>query len=128
MRSPTPLDKDSQIALSRRFHVEAFRGGMNRLLLRAIPTKDEPTRVEVFFQYVQHLNIPMKFSGLVLTDVTKDKTENSKYPDLLRTFPETRLYRLASGGATVGYIVAAACVFGEDSAATGTESMFPMMS
>lgn len=127
MRSPTPLDKDSQIAFSRHFHVEALRGGMNRLLLRAIPTKNEPTRVEVFFQYVQHLDIPMAFDGLVVADVTKDKTEKAKYPDLLQKFPECRVFRLESGGATVGHIVAAACVFGEDSAPTGAESMFPMM-
>lgn len=127
MQSPTPLDRDSQIAFSRRFHVEAFRGGMNRLLLRAIPTKDEPTRFEVFFQYVQRMDLPMVFDDLVVADVTQDKTEKAKHPDLLQKFPECRVFRLESGGEIVGRIVAAACMFGEDSAPTGADSMFPMM-
>lgn len=59
MQLPIALSGDSQVAFSRRFHVEVLRGSMNRLLLRAMPTADEPTRMEVFFQYVQHLDMPM---------------------------------------------------------------------
>ena len=128
MQSPTPLDRDSQISFSRFFHVEALRGGMNRLLLRAIPTKNEPTRVEVFFQYVKHLDIPLEFNGLVVSDVSKDEGESARHQDLLSRFPEIRVYRLESGGKIVGRIVASACVFGEDSEPAGGESMFPMMS
>lgn len=127
MQSPIPLDKDAHIAFPRRFHVETLRGGMNRLLLRAIPTKEKPTRVEVFFQYVQHVNLPMAFDGLVIRDVTQDNTERAKYFNLLQRFPECRVFRLESGGATEGYIVASACVFGEDSALASADSMFPMM-
>ena len=120
MQSPTPLDRDGFIDLSRRFHVEALRGGMNRLLLRAIPTKERPSRVEIFFQYVQHMDV-------VVRDVTREKTETAKYSDLLHRFSECRVFRLESGGEAVGHIVAAACVFGEDSEPSGAESMFPMM-
>jgi hypothetical protein len=128
MQSPSPLSTDARTAFSRRFHVEVLRGGMNRLLLRAMPTKDEPTRVEILFQYVQHLNIPMKFDGLAVADVTKGNSEKTLYPELLKEFPECRVFRLESGGAFAGHIVAAACVYGEDSAPIGAESMFPMMS
>ncbi len=127
MRSPTPLDSGSQIALPRRFHVELLRGGMNRLLLRAMPTKEQPTRVEVLFQYVQHLDIPLVFDGLSILDVTQEHGEAAKYSGLLRAFRECRVFRLDSGGTTVGRIVASACLFGEDAAAADAESMFPMM-
>jgi hypothetical protein len=127
MRSPTVLDRGSRMAFSRRFHVEVLRGGMNRLLLRALPTSVEPTRVEVFFQYVQHLDMPMTFDGLVVHDVTDIGTASPERRALLLRFPECRVFQLASGGATVGHIVAAACAFGEDSAPMGAESMFPLM-
>jgi hypothetical protein len=128
MQSSTPLDENSHITFSRQFHIEVFRGGMNRLLLRAIPTVEEPTRVEVFFQYVQHLDMPMAFSGLTIRDVTCDEREKPKYANLLRTFPKCRIFGLESDGERIGEIVAAACMFGEDSAPLGSESMFPMMS
>jgi hypothetical protein len=127
MQSPTRLGENSQIDFLRQFHVEMLRGGMNRLLLRAIPTKEKPTRVEVFFQYVQHIDIPMTFSGLTIRDMGRDETVRYRYGEVLRKFPECRVFQLESGGAPVGEIVAAACVFGEDSASLGTESMFPMM-
>ncbi|MBV1893142.1 MAG: hypothetical protein KUG57_03780 [Ilumatobacteraceae bacterium] len=47
MRSPTPLADGESIGFLRLFHVEAFRGGMNRLLLRAMPTEENRERVAV---------------------------------------------------------------------------------
>jgi hypothetical protein len=42
-------------------------------------------------------------------------------------FPDPGCSDCSPGGTTVGHIVAAACLFGEDSAPTVAESMFPMM-
>lgn len=128
MQSPTrSLDEGSYVAFCRRFHVEVLRGGMNRLLLRSFPTDTDPHRVEVLFQYVQHIDMPMTFSDLAIRDVTFGESERDRYAALLRQFPECRVFRLDSGGSPVGEVVAAACVFGEDSAPLGAESMFPMM-
>jgi hypothetical protein len=127
MRSPTPLGKDSYIAFSRQFHVELLRGGMNRLLLRALPTADQPSRIEVFFQYVQHMDIPMRFDSLAIRDVTPDDFAKAKYRELLQRFSDCRVFRLESAGTTAGHVLAGACFFGEDAAPLGAESMFPMM-
>src|SRR5438045_330612 len=127
VKSPTRLSEGSYTEFRRQFHVEVLKGGMNRLLLRALPVAADPTRVEVFFQYVQHLEMPMRFDGLAVRDVTHDELGRPEYVNLHRKFPECRVYRLESQGATVGRVMAAACLFGEDSAAAGAESMFPMM-
>ena len=115
------------MSFARAFHVEVLRGGMNRLLLRALPTAAEPTRVEVFFQYVQHLEIPMRFSGLTVSYSTSEERANATLVDVLQRFPECRVFRLDSGGRPVGRVVAGACMYGEDVAALGEASMFPMM-
>jgi hypothetical protein len=120
------LDKGGRITLARSFHVEALRGGMNRLLLRALRNAEHPSRVEVLFQYVQDLDIPMTFDRLEIADVTED--ERVSAASLLQRFPECRVYRLNSGLDRSGRVVAAACVVGEDNASAAAESMFPMMS
>lgn len=56
-----PLAEQDSVRFLGSFHVETFRGGMNRLLLRAMPTEDDRERIEVLFQYVQRLAIPMDF-------------------------------------------------------------------
>jgi len=94
---------------------------MNRLLLRAHPTTEHLTRVEVLFRYVQYLQTPMTFDGLVILDVTGGEAGMPKYASLLRKYPECRIYRLESEGEAPGEVVAAACVFGEDSASLGAE-------
>ena len=127
MQSPIRLENDSRVTFLRSFHVELLRGGMNRLLLRSMPTADQPTRVEIYFQYVQHLDIPMSFERLVISDVTRSEEGNARYDDFLRRYARCRIYRLESGGVRAGEIVASACMFGEDSAPLGAESMFPMM-
>lgn len=125
MQLPTPLDNGSRAVFARSFHVEVLRGGMNRLLLRALPKPDAPSRVEVFFQYVQDLDIPMSFASLAIEDVTE--AERDSTAPLLERFPECRVYRL-TGGQRSGRVVAAACVVGEDEESPYAESMFPMMS
>lgn len=97
---------------------------MNRLLLRALPTEDAPSRIEVLFQYVQDLDIPMSFPSLTIDEVTA--AERESVAELLERFPECRVFRLR-GGARPGRIVASACVVGEDHASAYAESMFPMM-
>ena len=127
LQSPIPLAHNATVSFARHFHVEALRGGMNRLLLRALPTESDATRVEVLFQYVQHLHIPMRFDGLEIADTTVADSEQPEFNALLRRFPECRIFRLISRGQRAGEVVASACSFGEDSATTGASSMFPMM-
>ena len=124
----TPLAHDSHVAWSRPFHVEMLRGGMNRLLLRAMPSANQTTRIEILFQYVQHLDIPMQFRELSIRDATQELKQQLKFLNLMQRFPECRIFCLESESAEAGHIVAAACMFGEDTAAAGADSMFPMMS
>ena len=125
--SPIPLADGSAVGFFRRFHVEVLRGGMNRLLLRAKPSAENPVRVEVLFQYVQHLDIPMSFEGLTIEDATAEDGLHAPWSDVLVGFPKCRVFRLLSGGRLVGRVIAAACSYGEDDAVAGAPSMFPMM-
>ena len=107
------LAKGSRISLSRDFHVEILRGGMNRLLLRSTATKSNPTRVEIYFPYVQHLDIPMRIEDLTISCEPWGASDSF-------------VFRLDSGGISVGQVVAAHCIYGEDAAAAGSASMFPI--
>ena len=107
------LAKGSRISLSRDFHVEILRGGMNRLLLRSMATNSNPTRVEIYFPYVQHLDIPMRIEELTISCEAWGASDSF-------------LYRLESNGVNVGQVVAAHCIFGEDEAPVGSASMFPI--
>ena len=127
MRSPTPLADGESVGFLRVFHVEAFRGGMNRLLLRAMPTDENRERVEVLFQYVQRVDAPMDFEGLSVGDATDEDRRVEPWSLVLAQFPECRIYRLMSGGRVVGRVAAAACVHGQDEEPIGAPSMFPMM-
>ncbi len=127
MRSPTPLADGESVGFLRRFHVETFRGGMNRLLLRARPTDENSERVEVLFQYVQRLDVPMRFEGLTIDDGTGEDGRVEPWSTVLVQFPECRVYRLMSGGQLVGRVAASACMYGEDEEPIGAPSMFPMM-
>ena len=68
--TPHRLAENKSVAFLQSFHVEILRGGMNRLLLRSMPSSDQPSRIEVLFQYVQHLEMPMAFEGLLIEDAT----------------------------------------------------------
>jgi hypothetical protein len=107
------LAKGSRISLSRDFHVEILRGGMNRLLLRSMGTKSNPTRVEIYFPHVQHLDIPMRFDDLTISCEEWGASDSF-------------LFRLESNGIKVGEVVAAHCIYGEDEAPVGSASMFPI--
>jgi len=125
---PAALESGAHVAFSRAFHVERLKGGMNRLLLRALPTKDNPTRIEVFFQYVQYFDAPMKFNQLEVRDVTPDQRLSPKYSKTLNAFPGLRLFRLDSDGECAGFVLAAGCMYGEDDApGSGAPSMFFLM-
>ena len=127
MASPIRLDDGASVAFLRRFHVESLRGGMNRLLLRAMPTGAQPERIEVLFQYVQYLDIPMTFDGLTIEDSTQADGPCRPWSETLLKFPECRVFRLSVAGRLTGRIVAAGCAYGEDRAVDGASSMFPMM-
>ncbi len=125
--SPTPLGEGESVDFFRRFHIEVFRGGMNRLLLRSRPTENDG-RVEILFQYVQRMDVPMTFEGLSVEDATAEDCDVSPWDEVLVGFPECRVFRLMSGGHLVGRVVAAACVVGEDEEIASAPSLFPMMS
>lgn len=125
--TPHRLAENESVAFLRSFHVEILRGGMNRLLLRSMPSSDQPSRIEVLFQYVQHLEMPMAFEGLLIEDATSHDGVQSPWADVLVEHPECRVFRLSSDGRLRGRVVAAACSWGEDQAELGAPSMFPMM-
>jgi hypothetical protein len=116
----------SRISLSRDFHVEILRGGMNRLLLRSMATKSNPTRVEIYFPYVQHLDIPMRIEALTISCEPGGASPRADIRELMRGFPDNFLFPLESKSINVGYIVAAHCIYGEDVAPAGSASMFPV--
>ena len=127
MAEPTVLAEVATVSFPRDFHVEILRGGMNRLLLRSYPTADEPTRVEVFFQYVQYVEMPMSFRGLTVHRIASGQNSHPVPLELLGRFPMCTVFRLESDGEVVGHVAASACVYGEDSVPLGAPSMFPMM-
>lgn len=116
----------SRICLSRHIHVEILRGGKNRLLLRSTATRSNPTRLEIYFPYVQHLDLPMRFDELTISCEAVDDTLSPDVRELMRNFPDCNLFRLESRGARVGHVVAAHCMYGEDEAPAGSDSMFPV--
>ncbi|HEU4779484.1 MAG TPA: hypothetical protein VFS58_06335 [Steroidobacteraceae bacterium] len=120
------LAPGSRISLSRQFHVEILRGGMNRLLLRSTATRSRPTRLEVYFPYVQHLDLGMRFDELTISCEAGAEALRPDLRELIRNFPECHLFRLESKGAPAGYVVAAHCMYGEDDAPAGSDSMFPV--
>jgi len=97
-----------------------------RLLLRSRPTEGEG-RVEILFQYVQRMDLPMVFDGLSIEDSTAEDGSASPWAEVLVGFPECRVFRVLSGGRLVGRVVAAACVVGEDDEGASAASMSPMM-
>jgi hypothetical protein len=116
----------SRVSLSRQFHVEMLRGGMNRLLLRSSATRSNPTRLEIYFPYVRHLDLPMRFDELTIFCETADETLRPEVRELMRKPPGCYLFRLESKGAHVGHVVAAHCMYGEDEGSAGSASMFPV--
>lgn len=120
------LATGSRVSLSRPFHVEILRGGMNRLLLRSSATRSNPTRLEIYFPYVRHMDLPMRFDEITISCQNGDETLRPDVRELMRKAPECHLFRLESKGAHVGHVVAAHCMYGEDEASAGSVSMFPV--
>lgn len=120
------LATGSRISLSRQFHVEILRGGMNRLLLRSSATRSNPTRLEIYFPYVRHLDLPMRFDELTISCETDDESLRPDVRELMRKSPRCHLFRLESKGVQVGHVVAAHCMYGEDEGSAGSASMFPV--
>src|SRR5262245_30252152 len=104
MAAQSSLNPGDSIGFRRLFHVELFRGGMNRLLLRAMPTAENPDRVEVLFQYVQRVNMPMEFAGLRIEDSTDADRTTAPWDDVLVEFPELRVWSLVSNSRVVGRV------------------------
>jgi hypothetical protein len=127
LQSTTALEAGAHVVFDRNFHVEKLKGGMNRLLLRALPTAENPKRVEVFFQYAQHIDAPMTFNRLEVHDVTHDQRNSPKYVKLIDAFPKCRIFRLDSDGEIAGLVLAAGCSFGEDDGPSHAPSIFPLM-
>lgn len=96
-------------------------------LLRSWATDSDPERVEVLFQYVQRLDTPMTFEGLVIDDATGEDGDDEPWATLRVQFPECRVYRLMSGGSIVGRVLAAACAHGTDTEPADAPSMFTAM-
>jgi hypothetical protein len=96
-------------------------------MLRSIPTDELRTRIEVLFQNVERLDLPMNFEGLSIKDATSANSSLELGSDMRIFYPERRLYRLTSGQFAAGCVLASACVFGEDDGSATSPSMFPMM-
>lgn len=127
MDSHTALAPGESVQLLRVFHVELFRGGMNRLLLRAMPTTDNSERIEICFFGVELVSIPMDFEGLTIEDSTEVDASLSPWAEVLVRFPDRRIFRLISGGKLAGRVAAVECAYDFDEAPLGAKSMFFMM-
>lgn len=127
MHSPTLLQSSNRLKFDRNFHVEILKGGMNRLLLRSLPCSAHPTRIEIFFQYVQYLEMPMKFSGVSIVNLDAKTSLSREIADVLRRFPSCRAFELTTLEGFTSYVVAASCSSCEDLEAADAQSAFFMM-
>ena len=116
----------SRVSLSRQFHVEILRGGMNRLLLRSSATRSNPTRLEIYFPYVRHMDLPMRFDELTISCEIGDGNLRPDIRELMLKPPVCYLFRLESRGSPAGHVVAGHCMYGEDEGSAGSASMFPV--
>lgn len=122
----TLLEVGDSVEFLRDIHVEMFRGGMNRLLLRSRKT-DEFRRLEIHFQYVPWMQLPSKFWGLTIENCGRQEDHDAPWFEALLTFDEVQVFRLLSGGQEVAVVLAAACRYGQDDEGHSAQSMFFMM-
>lgn len=127
IQSSTPLGEGQSIEFLREFHVELLRGGMNRLLIRSLPTETFPTRIEILFQRVFRLDIPMNFDGLTVSEASINPKISEPWSSLATAQHSIRIYELQTQNRHVGRIAAADCAYGEDDLPNGSPSMFFMM-
>jgi hypothetical protein len=98
---------------------------MNRLLLRSFPTLIDQFRIDIHFQFVQAIHLPvLDFEGLEISDETG--APHTPFLDTLVEYPECRIFRLTSNK-NVGWIVAAGCAYDMCIIEGGAPSNFPMM-
>jgi hypothetical protein len=102
------------------FHVEAFRGGMNRLLLRSWATDVQPTRLEVLFMNAKFICMPMALEGLVIQDATAELGGTDPFARLATGL---KVFVVVSGD-YIGRVVAGSVGYVEDTGAPGDPSSF----
>jgi hypothetical protein len=114
------------VAFERIFHVELFRGGMNRLLLRSFK-QDRGPRIDVMFIGVEYLDCRTDFDGLCISDVTGTDVANEINNRCRRIdSDEQSIYELRDAHG-VGYVVAKSAGYIEDDGESGQPSGFFMM-
>jgi hypothetical protein len=121
--SPIVLVDGARWDFLRVFHVEMFRGGMDRLLLRSWASDAHPTRLEVLFMNTKFVCMPMSFDGLTVRDATSEL--GSTDPFVLAS-AGLKVFELASGG-DVGRVVAGSVSYVEDNGSPSDPSSFFMM-
>lgn len=121
--SPIPLVEGGRWDFLRVFHVEMFRGGMNRLLLRSWSSDAHSTRLEVLFMNTKYVCMPMSFDGLTIRDATSELGASD--PFVLAT-PSLKVFEVESGG-NVGRVVAGSVSYLEDCGSPSDPSSFFMM-
>jgi hypothetical protein len=119
---PSILREGESWDFFRVFHIELFRGGMNRLLLRSWATDNEPLRLEVLFMNVKRLCVPTAFDGLLIRGSTAGKRLDVRFAD------ETAVQRfeLVSQGET-SWVVAGSVGYIEEKADPWEPSSFFLM-
>jgi len=106
------------------FHVEALKGGMDRLLLRSDRTSHSPYRIEVLFMYVKFLAIATTLEGLVIKDL--GPLEESVWQGWRLDASDLRVFEVRSS-AGVGCIVAGSVASQTSEAGPSDPSGFFMM-
>jgi hypothetical protein len=114
------------VSFDRIFHLEMFRGGMNRLLLRAFKQDRQP-RIDVMFIGVAYLDSRTDFEGLSISDLTGTDVAAGIVDRCCRIDIESRrIYELRDARGS-GYVVAKSVGYIEDDGEPGEPSEFFMM-
>jgi hypothetical protein len=125
--SRTPSDGLEHLDYADRiFHVELFRGGMNRLLLRSNRSESWRTRLEVFFMYVQYMALPMRLHGPIIHRLGTVEDYRDAVPSQFEIDPDLLVFSVRSQ-AFEGVIVAGAMALDESELSASAPSNFFMM-
>jgi hypothetical protein len=100
---------------------------MNRLLLRSYPDAFSNSRVEVFFQYVQYLQLPSKFADLGIKKLKPTDPVHRAATDTIKSFPVCCAFELSGSAGFTGVVVASECMIWEDLVPNEADSAFFMM-
>jgi hypothetical protein len=103
----------NRIEFQRRFHIELYVASHRQLLLRSRRSDTDATRVEVLFKDVTMLKMPTSFTGLVITEASKDEAAELD-PLLDSKVTKYRKVFIIRGDGFSGYVVAAAVFWHED--------------